>query len=114
MALDPVTGGYWEVARRRRASSPSAAPRSSDLPPARTWATRSSASPAPRGQGYWLVTGNGAVFSYGSAAFHGSVAALALNAPVGGCRVDPATGGYWLFSVDGGIFAFGRPFLGAG
>jgi hypothetical protein len=60
------------------------------------------------------VASDGGIFSYGSAAFHGSTGALDLNAPVAGMAVDQGTGGYWLFALDGGIFAFGAPFHGAG
>jgi hypothetical protein len=68
----------------------------------------------PRGQGYWVVTSTGGVYSYGSAQFHGALAAADLNAPVAGMTVDPSTGGYWLFSQDGGTFAFGAPYRGVG
>jgi hypothetical protein len=68
---------------------------------------------APTGDGAWLVAGNGGVFTYGSAAFHGSAGNLLLSAPVVGMAADPATGGYWLVAADGGVFSYGAPFYGS-
>lgn len=68
---------------------------------------------AAKGNGDWLVTANGGVFSYGSAAFHGSATNLHLNAPIVGMAADPATGGYWLVGADGGVFSYGDAFHGS-
>ena len=38
-------------------------------------------APQQNGGGYWLVSSNGGVFSYGDASFQGSMGGLGLNAP---------------------------------
>ncbi|MCU1426098.1 MAG: hypothetical protein JWL83_98 [Actinomycetia bacterium] len=58
-------------------------------------------------QGYWLDATDGGIFNYGSATFHGSTGAMALNKPVVGMAATPSGNGYWLVATDGGIFAFG-------
>ena len=57
--------------------------------------------------GYWLLAGDGGVFSFGNAAFYGSTGGLRLNRPA--LRMAPTvTGaGYWFVASDGGVFAFG-------
>lgn len=68
--------------------------------------------PAPHG--YRLAAGDGGVFAFGHVAFHGSAAAMALNAPVVGIAETPSRNGYWLVAADGGVFAFGdAPFHGS-
>ncbi|HEX3461134.1 MAG TPA: hypothetical protein VHT49_09530 [Acidimicrobiales bacterium] len=61
----------------------------------------------PDGQGYWLVSGDGGVFTFGDAGFHGSVGGSALNNPIVGMAATRDGQGYWLVASDGGIFAFG-------
>ena len=58
-------------------------------------------------EGYWLVGGDGGIFTFGSASFHGSTGGWQLQRPV--VAITPTTdrGGYWLVASDGGIFAFG-------
>jgi hypothetical protein len=64
--------------------------------------------------GYWLVAGDGGVFSFGTAHFYGSTGNLKLAAPVVGMASTPDGKGYWLVASDGGIFAFGdAPYLGS-
>ena len=79
----------------------------------------------PTGRGYWLVAADGGIFSFGDAAFHGSMGGSVLNKPIVGMAAPAsppsgATGvgaggpsGYWLVAADGGIFSFGAPFLGS-
>ncbi|MGH9061995.1 MAG: C40 family peptidase, partial [Acidimicrobiales bacterium] len=62
---------------------------------------------APDSHGYWLVAGDGGIFSYGSARFYGSTGNIRLNRPVIGMAATPDGGGYWLFASDGGVFSFG-------
>ena len=61
----------------------------------------------PGGQGYWLLGGDGGIFSFGLAQFYGSTGAMHLNAPVVGMATTPDGAGYWLVARDGGVFSFG-------
>jgi hypothetical protein len=65
-----------------------------------------SPSPAPQ-HGYWLVGGDGGIFTFGSAQFHGSTGSIRLSRPVVGITPTEDDRGYWLVASDGGIFAFG-------
>ena len=69
-----------------------------------------SASPS---SGYWEVASDGGIFSFGTAAFRGSMGGQALNAPIVGMAPGPAGGGYWELAADGGVFSFGVPFYGS-
>jgi hypothetical protein len=62
-------------------------------------------SPQPRG--YWLVGTDGGIFSFGAAAFHGSMGGIPLQRPVVGITPTASRSGYWLVASDGGIFSFG-------
>jgi hypothetical protein len=62
---------------------------------------------APDGRGFWLVSSDGGVFAFGSAAFYGSAAAFHLDQPVVGMAPTPDGRGYWLVASDGGVFGFG-------
>ena len=57
--------------------------------------------------GYWEVAGDGGIFSFGDATFHGSMGATPLNAPIVGMAATPDGAGYWEVAGDGGIFSFG-------
>ena len=61
----------------------------------------------PDGNGYWMVAADGGIFSFGDAAYHGSMGAKHLNRPIVGMTPTPSGAGYWLVASDGGIFAFG-------
>ncbi len=61
----------------------------------------------PTGPGYWIVAADGGVFSFGDAAFHGSLGGVRLDAPIVGMAADPDGKGYWLVAADGGVFSFG-------
>ncbi|MHB8681502.1 MAG: spore germination YkwD domain-containing protein [Acidimicrobiales bacterium] len=61
----------------------------------------------PDGGGYWLVSADGGVFSFGDAQFYNSMAGHALGAPVVDISSTPDGKGYWLVGADGGIFSFG-------
>jgi hypothetical protein len=70
--------------------------------------------PVPCSQGYWLLGRDGGVFSFGTAAFHGSTGGMRLNRPVVGMAATATGAGYWLVAGDGGIFSFGdAPFFGS-
>ncbi len=61
----------------------------------------------PVGRAYWLVGSDGGIFSFGGAAFHGSMGGQRLNKPVVGLASALNGGGYWEVASDGGIFNFG-------
>jgi hypothetical protein len=63
-----------------------------------------SAASAP---GYWLLGGDGGVFSFGTAGFFGSTGSIKLNRPAVAMAATPSGRGYWFAATDGGIFAFG-------
>jgi hypothetical protein len=65
-----------------------------------------------------MVAADGGIFSFGDAAFSGSMGGSVLNQPIVGMAAPPApapagTTGYWLVARDGGVFAFAAPFLGS-
>ena len=72
-----------------------------------------SPSPSPADHGYWLVGGDGGIFTFGSAAFHGSTGSLPLSRPVVGIVPTASRQGYWLDAADGGVFAFNTGFYGS-
>ncbi len=61
----------------------------------------------PDGGGYWLTDSSGSVSTHGDAAYFGSMAGTALNAPISHIVASPDGNGYWLVASDGGTFAFG-------
>jgi hypothetical protein len=61
----------------------------------------------PSGNGYWVVTEDGGVFSFGDAQFHGSAKNTKPNSPIVAIVASPTGGGYWLVGKDGGVFAYG-------
>lgn len=68
---------------------------------------------AARYGGYYLLGGDGGVFTYGGG-FYGSTGGMKLNRPVDGMAVTRDGMGYWLVASDGGVFSFGdAPFLGS-
>ena len=62
-----------------------------------------------RAAGYWLVAADGGIFSFGDAAFHGSMGGQHLNRPVVGISPDHATGGYWRWRPTGASSPSGHP-----
>jgi lipoprotein-anchoring transpeptidase ErfK/SrfK len=64
--------------------------------------------------GYWVVSGDGAVFAYDGAVFAGGANAAPLSAPIVDITGTPTGQGYWLAGADGGVFTYGdAPFLGS-
>ncbi|MGO9343453.1 MAG: hypothetical protein ACLP6E_13200 [Acidimicrobiales bacterium] len=61
---------------------------------------------ATASQGYWLVTADGSVHSFGGAPNYGS-ADVPTGQAVVGIAATPAGGGYWLVTSRGDVFAFG-------
>jgi hypothetical protein len=64
-------------------------------------------SPNPAGKGYWMVASDGGVFTFGDAAYYGSMGGKHLNSPIVGMTATPSGTGYWLAAADGGVFSFG-------
>ncbi len=61
----------------------------------------------PQGNGYWLVSKEGAVYAYGGATYYGGADGLTLAAPIVGIVATPDGKGYWLIGADGGVFSYG-------
>jgi hypothetical protein len=57
--------------------------------------------------GYWLLGGDGGVFSFGDARFFGSTGGIKLNQPAVAMAASPDGKGYWFTATDGGVFTFG-------
>jgi hypothetical protein len=69
----------------------------------------------PTGRGYWTVASDGGIFSFGDAAFFGSMGGKPLDQPMVGMAATPTGRGYWTVASDGGIFSFGdAAFFGSG
>ena len=66
-------------------------------------------APSPGGDGYWLVSAGGSVYSFGSAGFYGSAppASPGASPDVAGIAATPSGKGYWLVSTSGQVFNFG-------
>jgi hypothetical protein len=58
------------------------------------------------GDGYWVMTPDGSLSSFGTASDLGQPAGP-LNQPVVDMAATPDGRGYWLAAADGGVFAFG-------
>jgi Tol biopolymer transport system component len=65
------------------------------------------ASATTDGSGVWAAGADGGIFTYGTAAFYGSMGGKALNKPVVGLAATPNGKGYWEVASDGGIFSYG-------
>jgi hypothetical protein len=60
--------------------------------------------------GYLIMSADGAVFPFGTAASHGDEAgSLASGRHAVSMAVDRSTGGYWMLNSDGGVASFGAP-----
>jgi Peptidase A4 family len=67
----------------------------------------STTTPLAHQHGYLLAAGDGGIFAFGAAQFHGSTGKLRLPAPITGIAPTADHGGYWLVGADGSVFAFG-------
>ena len=59
------------------------------------------------GDGYWVLKGDGGVFSFGDANFYGSMGGSTLTQPAIGMAATSDGGGYFLTATDGGVFTYG-------
>jgi len=59
--------------------------------------------------GYRVSASTGGVFSFGTAAFHGSLGAEPLANPITSITADPYSGGYWLLATEGAVIGFAAP-----
>ena len=88
---------WWRPTGR---STPTAPP-----PSTARWAERRSRTPivgtatTPGDGGYWLVASDGGIFSFGNAAFYGSMGGKPLNKPIVGMAATPTGGGYWEVAI---------------
>jgi hypothetical protein len=64
-------------------------------------------SSTPSGQGAWLVSSDGQIFTLGDAKSFGSTVGMNLSSPVVGIASTTDGGGYWVVAANGGVFAFG-------
>ncbi len=53
------------------------------------------------------MASDGGIFTFGDAAFFGSMGGTRLNQPIVGMAATPTGQGYWEVASDGGIFTFG-------
>jgi L-ascorbate metabolism protein UlaG (beta-lactamase superfamily) len=60
----------------------------------------------PDGRGYWLVTSEGQVFSFGDAYHHKTTRPLDPNKQIVGIR-SAGNDGYWLVAANGRIYSYG-------
>ncbi len=60
-----------------------------------------------KGHGYWIVTADGRVRVFGSAAFYGDLSSVVLSRPIVAAARTPDGRGYWLAGADGAVYAFG-------
>jgi hypothetical protein len=65
-------------------------------------------APTPSGNGYWLTSADGGVFTFGDAQFRDSLADIALQQPIVGIASHSTNAGYWLVGKDGAVYAFGN------
>jgi hypothetical protein len=71
-------------------------------------ATGSRFAATPDGGGWWIVHPDGGIFSYGTAAFYGSLPGVGVKVDdIVGIDGTPDGRDYWLVASDGGVFSFG-------
>jgi hypothetical protein len=63
--------------------------------------------PTSDGGGYWLVASDGGIFTFGDAAFYGSLGATPPASPVVSMAPSAGGDGYWMLEADGTVQAFG-------
>ncbi|MGH9008490.1 MAG: hypothetical protein ACRDYF_01430 [Acidimicrobiia bacterium] len=79
--------------------------RQAEAPGGLTGAVDLAATPA--GSGYWLVTGDGRVQTFGNAVWFGDAGERPATDPVLRITATPSGRGYWLLHRDGEVSGFG-------
>jgi hypothetical protein len=117
-ALNAAGRGEWEAATFRTVGLPSSGsstvvvirngePVDAPLYTGPTAGDLVSVAGTPTGDGSWVTTAEGHVYTAGDAGFHGSLAGQRLNAPITSITPSLTGDGYFLVAADGGVFAFG-------
>ena len=78
------------------------------------WASRpqpASCARHPTGGGYWILGADGGIFSFGDAAFFGSVPGVGATTAAVDMTSTPSGRGYWVLGEDGGVFSFGDAYF---
>ncbi len=99
-------GGYWAVTPNGKVSG-GGAPMFGDASRLALKTAVVDIAATPSGKGYWLLGGDGGIFTYGDAHFYGSTGNVKLNQPIIAMAPTVSGHGYWLLASDGGIFSFG-------
>ncbi len=61
-----------------------------------------------------MVASDGGIFTYGDAAFSGSMGGSKLNSPMVAIAANVSGAVYWTVAADGGVISYGgAPFLGS-
>jgi subtilisin family serine protease len=60
-----------------------------------------------KGHGYWVVTADGHVRTFGAARFYGDMSGRPLSAPIVAAARTPSGRGYWLAGSNGAVYSFG-------
>jgi hypothetical protein len=106
----PRSLGFWAAQAGRAAPNAAGdAPDYSVLAPAvRPAAPVVAVAPDPTsGLGYWTLSSDGGVYTFGHTEFYGSAGDIRLAAPTVGMAVTPSGHGYWIAAADGGVFTYG-------
>jgi len=61
----------------------------------------------PSGEGYWVASTDGGVYTYGDAHYYGAPAEFGVSANIVDLASTPSGRGYWAVAIDGAVYAFG-------
>lgn len=103
--------GFWTVDAFGKVTAHDGAVFHGDVsglrPRAPITAFASSGTDDPNQSGYYLVSEDGGVYTFGSARFFGSTGAITTDGPVTDLWVTATGNGYWILDAGGTIYAFG-------
>jgi hypothetical protein len=102
-------GGHWVLLADGRVLAVDGAETHGDVVLSESSARPIDLCATPSDSGYWVLDHAGGVFSFGDAAFFGSIPGLGLAHPVDTVAMQSTTtgNGYWLIDRAGGVYAFG-------